>query len=671
MSLLRSPRLWPLLVTQGLGAVNDNLFKTAMAVLLLAEVGGRGPALVILAGGVFIAPYILLSATAGQIADRFDKARVIRLVKLAEVALMLLAAAALWLHSPALQFAVLFGLGVQATFFSPLKYGILPDHLREHELVAGNGLVEAGTFLGILAGIIAGGALVELPDGSLIVGGIGVAAAVGGVASALKVLPAPSNAPAFRIGWNWYAETVALLRTARANRPVWLSLLGLSWFWVVGATVVAELPILVKDVIGGNADVRTLMLAFFSVGVGAGSIGCARLLKGEVTAWPVPFAAAGLALFLADFSLALGHARGLGTVTAVLHSFAGWRMLADLVLLAACGGIYSVPLYALLQDRSAPGERARMVAANNVVNAVAIAAGAAVTAVLATAGMGPAAVLGAFALATLLVAIWIVRLLPQVVVRAVFRWYFEAFHGVDVTGLENLRQAGDRVVVVVNHQSFLDGCFVAAFLPGAPLFAVNIHTAQHWWARLFLSAVTYLPVDPANPFSTRTMVAAVKEGKMLVVFPEGRITTTGAIMKVYDGAGMVADKAGAVLLPSTYRRRAIQPVLPHGRPPAQAPVPAPVHGRAAARLAPAASGSDRAGAPAGDGRRAAGGDGGGGLPHRPDRPLAVRRAAGRAGPPRGWQPRAGGHRAHADGLRPAGAGRRRAGPPPGAAGPGA
>ncbi len=549
MSLLRSPRLWPLLVTQGLGAVNDNLFKTAMAVLLLAEVGGRGPALVILAGGVFIAPYILLSATAGQIADRFDKARVIRLVKLAEVALMLLAAAALWLHSPALQFAVLFGLGVQATFFSPLKYGILPDHLREHELVAGNGLVEAGTFLGILAGIIAGGALVELPDGPLIVGGIGVAAAVGGVASALKVLPAPSNAPEFRIGWNWYAETVALLRTARANRPVWLSLLGLSWFWVVGATVVAELPILVKDVIGGNADVRTLMLAFFSVGVGAGSIGCARLLKGEVTAWPVPFAAAGLALFLADFSLALGHARGLGTVTAVLHSFAGWRMLADLVLLAACGGIYSVPLYALLQDRSAPGERARMVAANNVVNAVAIAAGAAVTAVLAMAGMGPAAVLGAFALATLLVAIWIVRLLPQVVVRAVFRWYFEAFHGVDVTGLENLRQAGDRVVVVVNHQSFLDGCFVAAFLPGAPLFAVNIHTAQHWWARLFLSAVTYLPVDPANPFSTRTMVAAVKEGKMLVVFPEGRITTTGAIMKVYDGAGMVADKAGAVLLP--------------------------------------------------------------------------------------------------------------------------
>ncbi len=550
--LWRSPRLWPLLVTQGLGAINDNMFKTAMTVLLLAEAASMGPSLVIVAGAVFIAPYILLSATAGQIADRFDKARVIRIVKVAEVALMLLAAASLWQRSPALQFGVLFGLGVQATFFSPLKYGILPDHLRENELVAGNGLVEAGTFLGILAGIIAGGGLTDLANGPEIIGGIGIVVALGGVASALRVLPAPSTAPALRIGWNWFGETRALLRTARANRPVWLSLLGLSWFWVVGATVVAELQILVKDVIGGSADVRTLMLAFFSVGVGAGSIGAARLLKGEVAAWPAPFAALGLALFLGDFSLAVGHAHGLATVGAMLGSLAGWRVLVDLVLFAACGGVYSVPLYAVLQDRSAPDERARMVAANNVVNAAAIVAGAAVAALLAMAGWGPAAVLGAFAAGNVVVAVWIMRILPQSTVRMVFRWYFEAFHGVDASGLEHVRAAcgeGGRVVAVVNHLSFLDGCFVAAFLPGAPVFAVNVNTAQHWWAKLFLSAVNYFPVDPANPFSTRTMVAAVKEGKMLVVFPEGRITTTGALMKVYEGAGMVADKAGAVLLP--------------------------------------------------------------------------------------------------------------------------
>ncbi len=547
--LWRSPRLWPLLVTQGLGAVNDNMFKTAMTVLLLAEAASLGPALVIVAGAVFIAPYVLLSATAGQIADRFDKARIIRFVKLAEVALMLLAATSLWLRSPALQFGALFGLGVQATFFSPLKYGILPDHLREDELVAGNGLVEAGTFLGILAGIIAGGALTEMAYGPEIIGGIGVVVALAGVASAMRVLPAPSTAPSLRIGWNWFGQTRTLLRTARANRPVWLSLLGLSWFWVVGATVVAELQILVKDVIGGSADVRTLMLAFFSIGVGAGSIGAARLLKGEVTPWPAPFAALGLALFLGDFSLAVGHAHGLATVGAMLGSLAGWRVLVDLVLLAACGGVYSVPLYAVLQDRSAPDERARMVAANNVVNAVAIVAGAGVAALLAMAGWGPAAVLGAFAAGNVVVAIWIMRILPQTTVRMVFRWYFEAFHGVDVSGLEHARDAGDRVVAVVNHLSFLDGCFVAAFLPGTPVFAVNVNIAQHWWARLFLSAVNYFPVDPANPFSTRTMVATVKEGNMLVVFPEGRITTTGALMKVYEGAGMVADKAGAVLLP--------------------------------------------------------------------------------------------------------------------------
>ncbi len=549
MPLLRSPRLWPLLVTQALGAVNDNMFKTAMTVLLLTEAASAGPALVIAAGGVFIAPYILLSAIAGQIADRFDKARVIRAVKLAEVALMLAAGASLWWHSPALQFAVLFGLGVQATFFSPLKYGILPDHLGEDELVAGNGLVEAGTFLGILAGIIAGGALIGLPSGPQIVAAAGLVVAAGGVASAFRVLPAPSSAPNLRIGWNLARETTSLLRTARANRAVWLSLLGLSWFWVVGATVVAELQIAVKDVLGGDADVRTLLLAFFSVGVGLGSALCSRLLKGEVTARPVPFAALGLALFCGDFSLAIGHAHGLGTIGAVLGSLAGWRMLADLLLLAACGGVYSVPLYAVLQDRSVPAERARMVAANNVVNALAIVAGSAAVAVLALAGVGPAGVLGLFALAGLLVACWIVRLLPQDTVRSVFRWYFETFHGVDVSGLEHVREAGDRAVVVVNHQSFLDGCFVAAFLPGVPVFAVNIHTARRWWARPFLAAVRSIPVDPANPFSTRTMVAAVREGAMLVVFPEGRITTTGALMKVYEGAGTVADKAGAALLP--------------------------------------------------------------------------------------------------------------------------
>ena len=550
MPLLTSRRLAPLLVTQTLGAINDNLFKNALVVLILFRAGQAGaPALVAIAGGVFILPYVLFSATAGQVADKFEKSRTIFLVKLWEVALMAGAAAGFLLGSLPLLFAVLFGLGMQATFFSPLKYSILPAHLAPTELVAGNGLVEAGTFLGILAGTIAGSALFALEDGPLIVSAAGMAVAVAGAAAALLVPRAPSATPALRMSANLVGETARLLRAAKANRPVWLSLLALSWFWAIGATVLAELPTVVRDDLHAAPPVFTLLLTFFSLGVGAGSVGCSRLLRGEVSPKLVPFAALGLSLFLGDFGLAVSHAPALPTVGAMLGSVSGWHMLIDLLLLAACGGIYSVPLYAMMQERSAPSEQARMIAANNVVNAAAIAAGAVVTAGLAVEGVAPWAVLVIAAVANLLVAVWIVRILPQSTLRAVFRWYFVTFHGLTIRGLDNLPPPDRRVVYVVNHQSFLDGCFVAAFLPGTPTFAVNVHIATKWWARPLLAAVRSFRVDPANPFSTKTMVRAVKGGEKLVVFPEGRLTTTGSLMKVYEGAGMVADKAGATIVP--------------------------------------------------------------------------------------------------------------------------
>ena len=550
MSLLTSRRIAPLLVTQTLSAINDNLFKNALVVLILFKAAqSSGPALVALAGGVFILPYALLSATAGQVADRFEKSRTILVVKGVELALMLLAAAGFLLGSTPMLFAVLLGLGIQATFLSPLKNAILPSHLAEHELVAGNGLIEAGTFLGILAGTIAGSALIGIDHGALIVSALGVLFAIGGIASAALVPPAPSRAPDLRIGWNVLGETTRLIRMARQTRPIWLCILGLSWFWTIGATLLAELPSVVRLDLGATEHVFTLMLGFFSVGVALGSVVCGRLLHGQVSARLVPFAAIGLSVFLWDFGHAVGHAEGLSSISAVLHSVTGWRMMIDLLLLAACGGIYSVPLYAIMQDRAAPAMLARMVAANNVVNAVAMALAAGLTAGLAVLGVAPTTILLVAAFANLLAAFWIMRILPQETVRALFRWYFTRLHGVTITGLEHLPPATTRTVIVVNHQSFLDGCFVAAFLPNAPTFAVNIHIARKWWARPFLAAIHHFAVDPANPFSTKTMVRAVRDGQTLVIFPEGRITMTGALMKVYEGAGMVADKAEAVVVP--------------------------------------------------------------------------------------------------------------------------
>ncbi len=550
MPLLLSRRLAPLLVTQTLGAINDNMFKNALVVLIMfrAAQGGAG-ALVALAGGLFILPFMLLSATAGELADRFEKRRLILLVKAAEVVVMAAAGAGFLLGSTPLLMAVLFGLGAQATFFGPLKYAILPQHLGDAELVAGNGLIEAGTFGGILAGTIAGPLLFGLPHGAALVAGAGLAVALAGVASASLILPAPASAPGLTVGWNVASRTWRLLESARASHTVWLCILGLSWFWVMGATLLTELPVLVRQGMGAGNQVFTLLLAVFSVGVGVGSVGCGRLLRGEVSARLVPFAALGLSVFLWDFAHVAGHVQAAGGVAGLLDSVAGWRMLVDLLLLAACGGVYSVSLYAVIQERADRAHLSRMIAANNVVNAAAMVCAAGATALLALAGVAPASVLLVAAVANLAVAVWIVKLLPEATVRAVFRLYFRLFHAPRVRGLENLPAPGTRCVFVVNHQSFLDGAFVAAYLPGAPTFAVNVHIARRWWARPFLAAVKHFPVDPVNPFNARTMVHAVRGGAGLVIFPEGRITVTGALMKVYDGAGMVADKADAVVVP--------------------------------------------------------------------------------------------------------------------------
>ncbi|MBV9757103.1 MAG: MFS transporter [Alphaproteobacteria bacterium] len=394
--LMLSARFLPLFITQLLGALNDNLFKNALVVYAIFHAGGAGPLLVAAAGGVFIAPYALFSATAGQLADRYDKSRLIRATKLWEVGLMLASAVGFLTGSIGWLMAVLFGLGVQATFFGPLKYGILPDHLRREEIVAGNARIEAGTFVGILVGTIAGGLLILPRSGRVAVAVAGIVVAVLGVAAAFRVPRAPAAAPELRIGWNIARETWALLRRARANPPVWRAMLGLSWFWTLGATFLAEFPVLAEHDFAAQGAVITLLLTMFALGVGAGSMLVSRLLAGEISARYAPVAAAALSLFAADFAwvcLGIGPAAGWHTVGAMLEKPMAWRALADLFLVAACGGAFSVPLYAIMQERSATALRARMIAANNVLNAAGMVAGAGVLAALAAAGLGAPAIL--------------------------------------------------------------------------------------------------------------------------------------------------------------------------------------------------------------------------------------------------------------------------------------
>ncbi len=556
LELLTSRRLGPLFVTQVLGAANDNLFKNALIVLAVyrLDTGGVSPAVLgTLAAAVFILPFFLFSATAGQLADRFDKALLIRRVKAAEIGVMGLAALGFAAGTVWGLLAVLFLLGTQATFFGPLKYAILPDHLDPDDLVGGNAVMEAGTFIAILVGTIAGGLLVLVPGGPLVVGAALLAVAVAGYAAGRRVPPAPVAAPGLRIGFNIVTETRAILAEARRHREVHLAILALSWFWLVGATYLTEFAAFTKDVLHADNHVVTLFLTLFSLGIGLGSLTCSRLLKGEISARTVPVAALAITLFSLDFALAGPAAAagpGLVGVAAFLGRWQAWRVVADLGLVSVFGGIYAVPLYAIIQARADQRARARTVAANNVFNALFMAVGAAVTAALLAAGLPLAGVFVLLAAATGAVAVASLGLLPDPVVKSVVRTLLRLAFRVRVRGGEHARATmGGPAVVVANHTSLLDAALLAAFLPGRPIFAIDSRVAGWWWVAPILRMAETFALDPANPMAVRTLTRAVEAGRTLVIFPEGRITVTGGLMKVYDGPGMIAERTGAMVVP--------------------------------------------------------------------------------------------------------------------------
>ena len=401
--MLRARGFLPLFAVQALNAFNDNLFKNALVVLIVYRVASGGAVLVALAGGVFLLPYLFVSATAGQLADKLDKSRLIVWTQIGAVCLMAAAAAALLSGNIPSLLLVLFGLGAHAAIFGPLKYGVLPELLAPTALQRGNALVEAGTFVAILLGTIAGGVLIGSGDGVALVGGLGVLVALAGLAAALALPRLPPADPGLRLRANIAAETLVLLRTARANPPVWISVLGLSWFWALGATFLAQFPVLAQAEFHAGNDLITLLLTAFALGVGLGS-----LLAGWRRPGPnaVPLAAILLSMFTAAFAalITLPSAATWSSPAAMLIQPAGLAAFLCLLGASTAGGLYSVPLYALLQQRADPAARARMVAANNLVNAIFIVVGAGVIAALAAAGWRPWAILSAAAFVNLLAA---------------------------------------------------------------------------------------------------------------------------------------------------------------------------------------------------------------------------------------------------------------------------
>lgn len=412
LSLLCHRNFLPLFVTQFLGAFNGNLFKNATVILILYRLASQGAAggkvLATVAVGLFVLPFFLFSATAGQLADRFDKARMIRLSKLFEVAVALVAALALGLAQPSLLLAGIFLLGAQAALFGPLKYGILPDHLGNEQLLAANGLVEAGTFVAILAGTMMGSLTALAEHGILILQLSVVGAALAGWAASLAIPPAEPKAPGLAISLDIIGETWRLLKDAAATPDLFGAMIGISWFWLVGATYLTQFPAFAKDALHAGPTVVTVFLVMFTLGISIGSLACQRLLKGRASLRFGALGALGMALFGMDFVLAAQplapNAAALAEATALLHQSWTWRLLADLLLTSIAAGLYVVPLYTVLQQRAEPGHRARIIAANNVLNALFMTAAAGVAAILLGAGLTIQGLLFGTAAANVLVA---------------------------------------------------------------------------------------------------------------------------------------------------------------------------------------------------------------------------------------------------------------------------
>ena len=578
-ALLRQRRFAPFFWTQFLGAMNDNVFKigfTSLVTYQAARFSGVDPKTVaFLISAIFIVPFVLFSATSGQIADKYDKAVLTRWVKTFEIAVMLIGAAGFWMHSAPLLYLCTFLMGVHSTVFGPIKYAYLPQKLADDELVGGNGLVEMGTFVAILIGTIVGGIAAGIgatdaistkasagpPAGAWWLGGmcIGIAL-IGRVASAFVPSCAPPQ-PGLSINWNPFSETWRNLRLAHGNRTVFLSLLGISWLWFVGATFLASFFNFAKDVLSADPDVVTLLLAMFSLGIGLGSLLCERLSRRRIEIGLVPLGSIGMSVFGIDLFFAshtLPAATHLLSVGEFVSTLAHWRVLADLFLLAMFGGFYSVPLYALIQSRSAPSHRARIIAANNILNSLFMIVSALMAMALTAAGVGIAGIFLTTALLNIVVAAYIYTLVPEFLLRFVAWVLVHTVYRVRLVHAERIPAEGSAVLVC-NHVSYVDAVVIMAESPRPIRFVMDHQIFRSPLLGWMFRHAKAIPIAPAHEDAAllaaayEACAAALAEGELVCIFPEGKLTKTGEMNPFRHGVMEILKRHPAPVVPMALR----------------------------------------------------------------------------------------------------------------------
>ena len=564
-SLLSQRRFAPFFWTQFLGAFNDNLFKTALLVALTYDALSWttiSPGLLNnLIPGLFILPYVLFSATAGQIADKVEKGRLARFVKLLEVAIMLVACVGWLTHTLWLLIAAVVGMGVHSTLFGPVKYAYLPQHLKPEELVGGNGVVEMGTFVGILLGEVAGALLVaHKPFGIELVAGASLLMALLGLAASWRIPASPAPAPELKINYNFATESVRNLRFSSKNRTVFLSILGNSWFWFYGALVLSQFPVYAKDYLHGDHSVFVLLLTVFSLGIGIGSLLCEKLSGRKVEIGLVPFGSIGLSLFGIDLYFAsLAY-----TNTATVDAFAllalpgSLRILADLVLIGVFGGFFIVPLFALIQTRCDPKHVSRTIAGMNILNALFMVAAAGVAILLLGQGFSIPQMFLITALLNAAVAVYIFSLVPEFLMRFLAWLLIHTIHRVNTVDVERIPDEGPAVLVC-NHVSYVDAIVIGAASPRPIRFVMDHRIFKTPFLGWIFRTAKAIPIAPAkeDPFMMERafvdIAEALHQGDLVCIFPEGKLTSTGEMNEFRGGVAKIVERSKVPVIPMALR----------------------------------------------------------------------------------------------------------------------
>ena len=552
IKLLKSNQYGPLFFAQFSTIFNDNFFKQALFFLFTYDtlvIPKQSNHWINLASMLFLLPFFLFSALSGELSDKYRKSSILKIVKVFEIAIVLLILYALHKQHTIMLLIAIFLFGLHSALLSPAKYAILPELLKKNELIAGNAFTETGTFAAILLGMLSSYLIVHAQYGHLIADSLLLCLALLGFWSALKIPDTPAQSPTLRINLNCFVSTNRILQLAREQRIAWRCILGISCFWLLSQSLFAILPAFVRDVLQANAITVSAYFALFLLGFIGGAFTCNRLLGDKIhTHYCLP-AALGFVFCLIDLYFVSSYMTSLVSIHAQ-DIFNIVHFAIDLALIAFCGGIFTVPLYTMLQLHSPESTRAQIIAANNIVNASFMIIGSGLISLCYLSTKPIPYMFLSLAFINIGTVLLVSHLLPETWIQSLLKKILTVLYQVEIYGRSEYPNPDEKFIIFANHTSYLDILLICAFLPDTFTIAANSNIIQSWWLKPFLILACKVPIDPTSPMATRTIIEQVQQGAKYVILPEGALlATTGALMKIYESPGLIAEKAHAKIVP--------------------------------------------------------------------------------------------------------------------------